>query len=119
MEGSHRRGRADEFSEQGVPMVDYLMEEGFQFGDPFHTESEGIIPSGHFTDAELAAFSRLIDRRRSLPIYYGDCWRCYLCTFECFDFFDMVDHLLNAHGPEPFNAADEADLEEENHLGAD
>jgi hypothetical protein len=36
-----------------------------------------------------------------------------LCTFTCFDFFDMVDHLLQAHEPEPFNEADEAELLDE------
>jgi hypothetical protein len=96
-------------------MIDYSMEDP-QFADPFNTELEGIIPSGFFSDAELTAFSLLIDRRRSLPIHFGDCWRCYLCTFECFDFFDMVDHILNAHDPEPFNEADEVDLEEWDYL---
>jgi NAD-dependent dihydropyrimidine dehydrogenase PreA subunit len=95
-------------------MFDYPMDD-LQFANPFTAESEGVIPSGYFTDVELRAFSLLIHRRRSLPIYFGDCWRCYLCTFECFDFFDIVDHILKAHGPEPFNEADEADLEEPDH----
>jgi hypothetical protein len=69
-------GWTGELFEQGIPMIDYSMEDP-QSVEPFTTESEGVIPSGYFTDAELTAFSLLIDRRRSLPIYFGDCWRCY------------------------------------------
>ena len=71
--------------------------------------SERTVPWGFFDEAELTAFSLLIQHRRSLPLYFGDCWRCYLCTFECFDFFDMVDHILQIHDPEPFNEEDEAE----------
>jgi NAD-dependent dihydropyrimidine dehydrogenase PreA subunit len=91
-------------------MVGCPMEE-LQFTNPSDVGLERTIPAGFFSEAELTAFSLLIDRRRTLPLYFGDCWRCCLCTFECFDFFDMVDHLLQAHDPEPFNEADEAELE--------
>jgi NAD-dependent dihydropyrimidine dehydrogenase PreA subunit len=87
--------------------------------DPFETVPTGIVPAGFLNEAELTAFSPLIHHRRSLPIYFGDCWRCYLCTYECFDFFDMVDHLLQAHEPEPLNEADEAELEEWGFLDPD
>jgi hypothetical protein len=99
-------------------MINYSTDDA-ESANPFTTEPEGIIPSGYFTDAELRAFSLLIDCRRSLPLYFGDCWRCYLCTFECFDFFDMVDHILKAHGPEPFNEADRTDMEERDYVEPD
>lgn len=92
-------------------MVGYATD-GFGFANPSGFESENIVPHGFLDEAELTAFSVLIQHRRSLPLYFGDCWRCYLCTYTCFDFFDMVDHILQSHGPEPFNEADEAELEE-------
>ena len=90
-------------------MVSYPMED-LSSADPFDVGSEKRVPTGFLGEAELVAFSVLIHHRRSLPLYFGDCWRCYLCTFTCFDFFDMVDHILKAHDPEPFNEADEAEL---------
>jgi NAD-dependent dihydropyrimidine dehydrogenase PreA subunit len=105
------QGWSDELSEEGVPMVSYSRE-NLPSIDPFDIGSEKTLPTGFLNEAELTAFSLLIHHRRSLPIYFGDCWRCYLCMFECFDFFDMVDHILGAHEPEPFNEADEAELEE-------
>jgi hypothetical protein len=93
-------------------MVGYAMD-GFQFIDPSCPESGKTVPGGFFEEAELTGFSLLIRNRRSLPLYFGDCWRCSLCTYTCFDFFDMVDHILQNHGPEPFNEADVAELEQE------
>jgi hypothetical protein len=90
-------------------MIDFSMEHPY-FAHSSDPELEGIIPSGYFTDAELAAFSQLIDGRRSLPVYFGDCWRCYRCAYECSDFFDMVDHIIGVHDPEPVNE-DESDEE--------
>jgi hypothetical protein len=84
--------------------------EDFPSAGPFDAGSERTMPAGFLGEAELTAFSVLILNRRSLPLYFGDCWRCYLCTYECFDFFDMVDHILQAHDPEPFNEADNAEL---------
>ena len=92
-------------------MVSYSMENLSSTGR-FSTGLDRMVPAGFLGEAELMAFSLLIHHRRSLPLYFGDCWRCYLCTFECFDFFDMVDHVLQAHEPEPLNEADEAELEE-------
>jgi hypothetical protein len=92
-------------------MVAYSRED-FPFTEFLGATSERTIPAGFFSEMELGAFSLLIRHRRSLPLYFGDCWRCYQCTFECFDFFDMVDHLLQAHEPEPFNEADEAEGDE-------
>jgi hypothetical protein len=92
-------------------MVSYSMED-VPFADPSPTGSDRTIALGFFDEAELMAFSLLIHYRRSLPLYFGDCWRCYLCDFECFDFFDMVDHILQTHEPEPLNEADEAELGE-------
>ncbi len=92
-------------------MVGYAMN-GLRFTDPPGLGSGRAIPHGFLDEAELMAFSVLIQHRRSLPLYFGDCWRCYLCTYTCLDFFDMVDHILQSHDPEPFNEADEAELEE-------
>jgi hypothetical protein len=99
-------------------MVSYSMED-FPSVVRCNPESERIMPAEFLSEAELTAFSLLIHHRRSLPLYFGDCWRCYLCTFECFDFFDMVDHLLQTHEPEPFNEADDAELEEWGYLEPD
>lgn len=92
-------------------MVSYPIED-FPAAGPLHLGSDRTVPAGFLNEAELKAFSLLIHHRRSLPIYFGDCWRCFLCTFECFDFFDMVDHVLQVHEPEPVNEADEAEMEE-------
>jgi hypothetical protein len=99
-------------------MVSYPIDD-LQAAGRFQIGPERTIPLGFLSEEELMAFSLLIDYRRALPIYFGDCWRCYLCTFECFDFFEMVDHLLKAHDPEPLNAADEAELEEWGYLNPD
>ena len=90
-------------------MISYWMGDS-QSQDPT-AQSERTVPEGFFDEAELTAFSLLIQHRRSLPLYFGDCWRCYSCTFECFDFFDMVDHILQAHDPEPLNEEDARELE--------
>lgn len=39
-----------------------------------------IVELGYFSELELNAFSLLIERRRSLPIYLGDGWRCQSCA---------------------------------------
>jgi hypothetical protein len=39
-----------------------------------------IIELGYFSELELKAFYLLIERRRSLPIYLGDGWRCQSCA---------------------------------------
>jgi hypothetical protein len=63
----------------------------------------GMIPQTFLGEKELTGFARLIGGRRPLPLYFGDCWRCYACTFECFDFFDMVDHIFKAHDAAPLD----------------
>lgn len=50
--------------------------------------------------------SRLIDHRRSLPVYLGDTWRCYACGFEHVNITAMTHHILGAHEAEPFNEED-------------
>jgi hypothetical protein len=65
---------------------------------------------GGLSDDVLAAFAVLIDRRRSLPVFLGDMWRCCACGFEHRDVATMTDHILNTHDPEPFNQEDMAEL---------
>jgi hypothetical protein len=68
--------------------------------------SDKTVCLGFLSDEELDGFTLLIDQRRSLPAFLGDCWRCYACIFECTDLLAMVEHILQAHEPEPFNKED-------------
>lgn len=68
------------------------------------------VPEGFLSHDELAAFSLLIEHRRSLPIFMGDCWRCYKCSVESADFSSMAEHIIRTHDPEPMNAADREEL---------
>jgi hypothetical protein len=61
---------------------------------------------GYFNERELDAFSLLIQRRRSLPIYLGSDWRCAVCGLERGDLVEMANHVLQSHQPEPLNEED-------------
>ena len=63
--------------------------------------NEQVISIGYFDYEELAIFSRLINNRRALPVYLGDCWRCYDCIFESSDLEIMANHIMKAHKPAP------------------
>jgi len=65
---------------------------------------------GALSEQELSVFTTLIDRRRPLPIYLGDSWRCDACGVQCSDITEMADHILSAHEAEPFNDADLLEL---------
>jgi hypothetical protein len=70
-----------------------------------------IVELGYFSELELDAFSLLIQRRRSLPIYLGDGWRCPSCGCERDDLFDMANHILASHSAEPLNEEDLLELQ--------
>lgn len=61
---------------------------------------------GYFDERELNLFSLLIARRRCLPIYLGQSWRCQVCGIECDDLSEMASHILETHQPEPLNEED-------------
>ena len=64
------------------------------FGD---LPSEKIVPHGFFTERELAIFSELIRQFYELPVYHGDYWQCYYCSFNSCDFEGMASHILKVH----------------------
>jgi hypothetical protein len=64
--------------------------------------AERVVYPGFFSERELVIFSKLILNRRALPVYLGDCWRCYDCIFESSDFEAMANHIMKAHKPAPF-----------------
>jgi hypothetical protein len=78
---------------------------------PLGFRLERTIPGGFFAEVELMAFSLLIHHRRSLPVYLGNCWRCYLCDFESEELIDIVEHLLQDHDPERTEEASHLELE--------
>lgn len=69
-----------------------------------------IVELGYFSELELDAFSLLIQRRRSLPIYLGDGWRCQSCGCERDDLVEMANHILASHSAEPLNEEDLLEL---------
>jgi len=72
--------------------------------------AERTLELGFFTEQELNAFSVLIHRRRCLPIFLGDGWRCPSCGCERSDLAAMANHILATHPPEPFNEEDLLEL---------
>ena len=69
-------------------------------------------PTGYafLSRKELSLFRRLIDDRRSLPVYRAGCWLCYECPFASPDLVVMAGHIVRAHGAAPAN---EDDLDED------
>ena len=68
--------------------------------------AERTLELGFFNEQELNAFSVMIQCRRSLPIYFGDGWRCQACGVERRDLVEMANHVLESHRPEPLNEED-------------
>jgi hypothetical protein len=71
--------------------------------------AERVVYPGFFSEGDLVIFSKLILNRRALPIYLGDCWRCYDCIFESNDFEAMANHIMKAHKPAPVDEDTEID----------
>jgi hypothetical protein len=61
--------------------------------------SDRTVIGGFFNERELEIFSELIQHRCQLPVFHGDFWRCYECSFETEDFQKVAGHILAAHGP--------------------
>ena len=82
-----------------------------QYAETYHSEaaSHGTDALSFLSEEELTAFSLLVDHRRSLPIFLGDCWRCYACRLETPDFMAMARHILDFHDPAPWNDEDRAE----------
>ncbi len=77
-----------------------------------HEYPQGRGPVGYafLSRKEQLLFRRLIDDRRSLPVYRAGGWLCYECPFEATNLGAMARHILGAHGAAP---ASEDDVEED------
>ncbi len=66
-------------------------------------DSQGRGPVGYafLSRKELSLFRRLIDGRRSLPIYRAGGWLCYECPFTSANLAVMARHIVRAHGAAP------------------
>ena len=79
---------------------------------PEYPRAQGPVGYAFLSRKEVSLFRRLIDDRRSLPVYRAGGWLCYECAFAATDLTAMVRHILRAHGAVPTN---EDDLEEDDH----
>ena len=70
-----------------------------------------IVESGSLSKAELSILFRLIRNRRSLPVYRGDFWACYECSFRSETLRTIAMHIMREHESAPFT--DEETLEAE------
>lgn len=76
----------------------------------YDTSEEDRLRLDLLDNRVLTLLSNLVNNRRPLPICRGRLWRCYCCSFETADFELMVHHIMNVHGPVPFNEEDEIEL---------
>ncbi len=63
-----------------------------------HPEAREPVGYAFLSRKELSLFRRLINRRRSLPVYRAGCWLCYECPFASTDLAAMARHIVRAHG---------------------
>ena len=77
---------------------------------PEYSQARGPVGYAFLSRKELSLFRRLIDYRRSLPIYRAGRWLCYECPFTSTNLAAMARHIVRAHGAAPANRDD---LEEE------
>jgi len=73
---------------------------------PEYPEARGPVGYAFLSRQELLLFRRLIDSRRSLPVYRAGCWLCYECAFRSTDLAAMTRHIVRAHGAAPANEDD-------------
>ena len=73
--------------------------------------SERIVHPGFFNERELEIFFELIKHRRQLPVFHGDFWRCYDCSFESEGFEEMAVHIMESHEPTSINVEDKMEQE--------
>ena len=62
-----------------------------------------IIESGYLSKAELSKLFKLIRNRRSLPVYRGDFWACYECSFKSEKLGTMAMPIMRAHDSAPLS----------------
>ena len=62
-----------------------------------------IIESGFLSKSELSMLFKLIRNRRSLPVYRGDFWACYECSFKSEKLGTIVMHIMRAHDSAPMS----------------
>ena len=74
-----------------------------------YPQARGPVGYGFLSRKELSLFRRLIDDRRSLPVYRAGHWLCYECPFESTNLAVMARHIVRAHGAAPVS---DDDLEE-------
>lgn len=70
-----------------------------------------IINSRFLSKTEMSVLFMLITNRRSLPVYHGNYWACYECTFKSRSIETMAIHIMRSHESAPFT--DEEILETE------
>jgi hypothetical protein len=73
---------------------------------PEYPGARGPVGYAFLSHKELSLFRRLIDGRRSLPVYRAGCWLCYECPFASTDLAAMARHIVRAHGAAPANEDD-------------
>jgi hypothetical protein len=73
---------------------------------PEYPEARGPVGCAFLSRQELLLFRRLIDGRRSLPVYRAGCWLCYECPFESANLAAMARHIVRAHGAASANDDD-------------
>ena len=73
---------------------------------PEYPEARGPIGYAFLSRKELSLFRRLIEGRRSLPVYRAGRWLCYECSFASMDLAAMARHIVRAHGAAPASEDD-------------
>jgi hypothetical protein len=91
----------------GVRAVSQKRRTDFSFSD----SEERIVLTGFFNERDLEIFFELIRHRRQLPVFHGDFWRCYDCSFESRGFKEMAVHIMRYHEPMSISVEDELEQE--------
>ena len=71
-----------------------------------------IVESGSLSKAELSILFKLIRNRRSLPVYRGDFWVCYECSFRTDTLGTMEMHIMREHESAPLSDEEMLEAEE-------
>ena len=71
-----------------------------------------IVESGSLSKVELSTLFKLIRNRRSLPIYHGDFWACYECSFKSETLGTMAMHIMQEHKSAPLSDEEVLEVEE-------
>lgn len=79
---------------------------GRDMKSPEYPQARGFIGYAFLSRKELSLFRRLIEERRSLPVYRAGCWLCHECAFESTNLALVARHIERAHGAAPANEDD-------------